>query len=242
MKKSILFGCLSSLVISQSTFAAHGAFYIGANGSRNAWHITQQISVNSSIFTNPAVVNQDWGQKSTVMSGELLGGIKASNGSVFGAVEGWYNPNSVEINSVGSNISSNTTISNQWGGRILAGVQHKEMTIYGIAGLGLMNLKRNASFTTDGIYNVPSGDPGPHLVSTNGSGKQVSSSFGIGMSVVCTKDWDISVEYQHQTADVSNDLYDSVITHLGAVGRQTTLVTTDTLNVGLKFHFRPFVF
>lgn len=242
MKKRIILSCIGSILLTQSALATHGAFYVGANGSRNFWHATQKMFVDQSKFVNPVIANQDRGQESKIMTGEIVGGIKASNSTVFGAVEGWYNPSSIRVSTANNDITFNTTISNQWGGRILAGVQHKEMTIYSILGLGKTSLNRDTSFTTNGVYNVPPADAGPRLSPTNGNSKEVTRTIGIGMSVVFTKDWDFSVEYQHQSADVSNDLYDSVMTHLGVVGRQTTAITCDTLNIGLKYHFRPFTF
>ena len=239
MKKRILFGCIGSLLISQAVNATHGAFYFGANGSRNFWHVTQKMGMDASKVADPTPYNQDWGQTSKKMTAELVGGVKASNGTVFGAIEGWYNPSSISVNTTNNDITFNTTINNQWGARILAGVQHKEMTIYSILGLGKTKLTQNTSFPSGGVYDTL---PGVSLLSTNGGSNEVTRTIGIGMSVIFTKDWDVNVEYQHISADNSTNLYDSIMTHLNIIGNQTTAITSDTLNIGLKYHFKPFTF
>ena len=135
--KKIILGALGSLLISQSAMAAHGAFYIGSNTSRSLWHITQSMVMDPTKVINTTLYNQAWGQRQQVFNGgEILAGIKASNGSMFGALETWYNPNSFKVNSTSNDINYNTEISGRWGGRILAGVQHKEMTLYALIGLG----------------------------------------------------------------------------------------------------------
>ena len=237
--KKIILGCLSGFILSQAAFATHGAFYVGTNASRSLFHITQQIVMDPKKVIDPLPYDRDWGQRKDVFNAELIAGVKASNGSVFGAFEAWYNPSSITVASSSEDIVFNTGISNRWGARILAGVQHKEMTIYGIFGLGNTTLTNDTSFPSEGTYGPL---PGVSLASTNASATEVTLTAGIGMSVVFTKDFDISVEYQHQSADNLVNLYDNFITYFNSIGNQTTHMTADILNVGLKYHFKPFVF
>jgi opacity protein-like surface antigen len=237
--KKLVISSIALLLSLQNSYAAHSELYVGIGASENSWRVTQDLAFDPTKVATPSLYDRGWGTKKGLIGGEVMAGIKASNGSLYAAFEAWYNPNSFEVNNTSDDINFTTNISNRWGGRVLAGVQHKEMTVYGIVGLGKMKVASASTFPSTGLYGTL---PGVSLTSTDFSATETTSALGIGMSVAFTNGWNLSAEYQHHQTLSEINTRDNLITFLGIIGTQATHVTSDSVHIAMKYQFKSIVF
>lgn len=225
MRPKILLGLLSVLTIAQPLYAARSSFYVGLNGANTIWHVKHNLNVPAA-----SAPSANWDSHRYLLNGEVLAGIKASNGSVYGAIETWYNPSSNRVAMANNSINFSTTIANRWGGRLLAGVQSKNVTLYGIVGLSQVKIATQTSFPAGGIY----GTLNPNSFASN----EIMFSAGIGLNATFYERWDVAFEYQHHDAENHTPLSNT----LPAVGTQTAKINGDSINFAIRYQFQSYRF
>ncbi len=239
MKQKIIQGLLGTLAISGPLHATHSSFYVGLNGTNTVWHVKQNLNFDATKFATPGLASSlsgDLGNQRYLLNGEIVAGIKASNGSVYGALETWYNPNSNKVNIGNANINFSTTIANRWGGRLLAGVQTRSVTLYGIVGIGQSKIATETSFPAGGIYGTIPGGDGGALSANNFASNELMFSAGIGLSAMFYDNWEVALEYQHHQAENSAALNNTIAN----VGTQTATIKGDSINFTVKYQFKSY--
>lgn len=230
MKKRILIATLL-LACTYQVHAAIGMFYVGVNAIRNVWHTKQQLHFFPGKIEDPEFYNTGWGTNRDQYTGELLAGMKFFNGTVYGAFEAWYNGTRTTAKAKLEPFSFRTKLKSPYGGRIHFGVQNKGGTIYGILGLG--DIEYSSVYTK---CNRPGPCPVPYKTASN----QMLFDSGIGFNYTYKVNWMFNIEYIRKYVTSSTFISDLYITKLGKIGRQKTRITSDTIQVGVKYAFSPF--
>lgn len=239
MKKTIV--ALTSLVcLTQSCLAARGNLYIGLTGVRNNWHVKQRMQLDPNKVRNTGVLNVDQRAKRQQFTGEIVGGVRLDNGIMYGALEAWFDPTKVKIRTArdNPNIRYVSRLSKRYGGRIKFGVEDKNLAIFGILGLGKTRTRTNSVFPNTGIYGRR---PGPSLVDNSFGRQRLMRSVGIGANYTFNRTFMLNIEYLHNKIDTSSVTSETFITVLNPIGKQRSIITSDTLQVGIKYMFLPFV-
>lgn len=233
MKKTIIIS-IASLIILQPAFAAKSAFYLGVNGIINNIHTKNQLQFDPTKVLNSSTLDTNIASNQIKSSAEILIGSQITKDAIFGAIEAWYNPTSFDTSTSTANGSFKTTIATRYGARIKLGTQNKNVTLYGILGLGTAKSAING---LSGVYNTR-----PGVVLTGSYSKAQLSSVGAGVNASYSNGINISLEYLYQKINNgSTVLNDRFITHLNPIGTANGELSFNSINIGVKYQFKPFI-
>ncbi len=239
MKKHFL-ALFLLILVHNNLYAARGNVYVGINATRYNWHVKQRMILDPNKVADPDAVNIDNRAKRQQFTfGELLFGIRGHNGKVYGATEIWLTPWKTDIKTNSNNIRFRTRLKTRYGGRIKFGVEDKNWVIYGLLGLGRVRTSTRTRFPNQGVYGAL---PGPRLRNNSFGKLRLMREVGIGTNYTFNKVFMVNIEYIHNKADVSSQTSESIITFLNPIGTQRSIVTSDTLQIGFKYLFLPFIF